>query len=86
MFGSVLEAARIGFFLGFAALRQEPFYGSPSFLRADALTGAPDGARNRSRFARRRRDARIASVPFPAVAMGGYSFFQTVGLPFVDPA
>ncbi|MGB6724796.1 MAG: hypothetical protein WBE74_02765, partial [Terracidiphilus sp.] len=71
MFGPVFEAARIGFFLGFAALRQEPFYGPPNFLRADALTGAPDGARNRSRFARRRRDARIVSLACPAVAMGG---------------
>ena len=86
LFGSVFETPRIGFFLGFAALRQEPLYGPPDFLRARALIGTPDEARNRSRFARRRRDAKIASLACPAVAMGGDSLFQTVGLRFADPA
>jgi hypothetical protein len=86
MFGPVFEAARVRFFLGFTTLGQERFYRPPNFLRARALIGALDGARNRSRFARRRRDALFASLACPAVAMGGDSFFQTIVVSFVDPA
>src|ERR1700728_3460241 len=61
MVGPVLEAARVRFFFGFAALRQERFYRPPNFLHGGALTGTFDGRRNRSSFAHRSRNALLAA-------------------------
>ena len=86
MFGSVLKAARIGFFFGLAAVGQKRIYRVPNLLRGGALICSLVRSRNRGRLSRRRGDAVSVSLACPALAMGDDPALQTVGRRPVDQA